>query len=472
MERNERWYEIVQIILTDIARRWRSIIMCTLVFAVAADMVISLTHHPLYRSEATFALKTGNQYMTSDQIDEIADIASAFGYIISSNVFKQDVMEDMGVDTLDGYFETSSLSGTNIISIAAVSSSPRTSYRMMISMLDRYKELSQLVLGNVDIELMQNISIPQDPYNQISHRRNLIQFGMIGLVFSVAVIALFSFLSDSVKTKEDMEAVSIPYAASIPRERKWFWSHGMNRKKTILLSQLSTSFRFIEDVKKLRVEVERRCEKHGWKTILITSSLENEGKSSVLSNLGLALAENHKKVLLIDGDLRKPALHKIFEKESNDGLRKVLEGKADLQDVIIRDEQSSLDLLLGHSSFTDAGDQLDGERMRDILKEARERYDYVLVDSVPSALFTDAVTLARLCDTCLLVVRQNFISVKVVAETLEKLKLARVPIFGYVLNQKLPIWWKKVTSDRYDYRYGHYGYGYGRRRREADGEHK
>lgn len=261
MERNERWYEIVQIILTDIARRWRSIIMCTLVFAVAADMVISLTHHPLYRSEATFALKTGNQYMTSDQIDEIADIASAFGYIISSNVFKQDVMEDMGVDTLDGYFETSSLSGTNIISIAAVSSSPRTSYRMMISMLDRYKELSQLVLGNVDIELMQNISIPQDPYNQISHRRNLIQFGMIGLVFSVAVIALFSFLSDSVKTKEDMEAVGIPYAASIPRERKWFWSHGMNRKKTILLSQLSTSFRFIEDVKKLRVEVERRCEK-------------------------------------------------------------------------------------------------------------------------------------------------------------------------------------------------------------------
>ena len=78
MERNERWYEIVQIILTDIARRWRSIIMCTLVFAVAADMVISLTHHPLYRSEATFALKTGNQYMTSDQIDEIADIASAY----------------------------------------------------------------------------------------------------------------------------------------------------------------------------------------------------------------------------------------------------------------------------------------------------------------------------------------------------------------------------------------------------------
>ena len=167
MERNERWYEIVQIILTDIARRWRSIIMCTLVFAVAADMVISLTHHPLYRSEATFALKTGNQYMTSDQIDEIADIASAFGYIISSNVFKQDVMEDMGVDTLDGYFETSSLSGTNIISIAAVSSSPRTSYRMMISMLDRYKELSQLVLGNVDIELMQNISITQDPLSLI-----------------------------------------------------------------------------------------------------------------------------------------------------------------------------------------------------------------------------------------------------------------------------------------------------------------
>lgn len=91
------------------------------------------------------------------------------------------------------------------------------------------------------------------------------------------------------------------------------------------------------------------------------------------------------------------------------------------------------------------------------------------MDSVPSALFSDAIETARLCDACLLVVRQDFISIKVISDTLDKLHVSRIPVLGYVLNQKLPSWWRRVSDDRYELRYGRYGYGYGQRR-NADGK--
>ncbi len=469
MSGNDRWLEIVQILLADIIRRWRSIVIITLFVGIVSDITLTVLYKPQYQSEATFAIKTGEQYASSEDTNEISDIASAFGYIISSNVFKQEMMEEMNVDTLDGYFETTELPGTNIIRISATSSSPRTSYYMMVSMLDRYQELSQLVLGNINIELMQNISIADRPINPNSHKENVVRFGSIGLLLSVVFFALFGLLNDTVKVKEDMEPLGIPYLGALSKERKWYYSHGYKRKKTILISQLTTSFRFIEDLKKIRVQLEHKCEKNGWKTILVTSCLENEGKSSVLSNLAIALASNHKKVLLMDGDMRKPALHKIFGQQSNDGMFRLLEGKASLEDVIIHDDRNHIDLLLGHSSFSDAADRFDEKQIKEMLHKLRQHYDYILIDSVPSALFTDAVSMARLCDTCLMVVRQDFLSVKVVADTLDKLHLSRVPILGFVLNQKLPSWWRKIDEDRYGSRYGHYGYGYVRRR-NTDGK--
>ena len=210
-------------------------------------------------------------------------------------------MEEMNTEVLDGYFKTTEMAGTNIIMIAAVSSSPRTSYYMIVSMLSRYQDLSRMVLGNINIELMQDISIAEHPVNVNSQKDNLICFGIIGFVLVVALFALLGLINDKVNLKEDMKVRGIPYLGSLSKEKKWFYLRGVQEKKAILISQLSTSFRFIEDMKKLRTVVERKCEKHGWKTILVTSCLKNEGKSSVLSNLALALASNHKKVLNVDG---------------------------------------------------------------------------------------------------------------------------------------------------------------------------
>lgn len=459
--------ELLQLVIVDITKYIRSIIMVSVICAIVADVFLSLRYQPLYKSEATFALKTNNGYPTNTSVDEVGEISNAFSYIISSNIFKEEIMDDMAISSLDGYYETSVLENTNIIKISAVSHEPKTAYLMMKSMLNRYQEISKLVLGDVNIELLQDISISTHPYNVLAHKSNLVKFGGIGMLASILLFGLLSYFSSTIKTKEDIEQLQLPLLGSIPRESKLYRSRlKLVRKKNILITQISTSFRYIEAIKKIRYKLEER----DYKVIMVTSSLENEGKTSVIANLALALKANNKKVLLIDGDLRKPALHKIFTLGKSDEMGLLLDGKADLNSAVTHSELG-VDFILGNTSYEDASERIESEYLMDCIEQARNKYDYILIDSVPSAMFSDSVSLAQICDGYILVIRQNFVLEKMVEDIVDKLSLSQVPLIGCVLNSKLesPLQRAMIASTSYGYRYG-YGYGYGYHRKKRDGE--
>lgn len=462
---NQEWLELLQLAIVDIFRHFRSIIMVGLVCAIVADVFFTLRYQPLYRSEATFALKTNNEYTTTSTVDEIGEIANAFSYIISSNIFKEKIMEDMKLTSLNGYYETSVLENTNIIKISAVSIEPKSAYLMMKSMINRYQEISKLVLGEINIELMKDISIPTQPFNTLNHKNNLVIFGGIGIIGSIFLFGLLSYFSTTVKLKEDIEKLQLPLLGSIPREAKCYRSRTkIIRKKNILINQMSTSFRYIESVKKIRYKIEER----NYQVIMVTSSLENEGKTSVIANLALALKANHKKVLLIDSDLRKPAIYKIFDLENNDGMAQILSGNTEFSSIVTH-SNNGIDFILGKTSYEDASERVESKYFRDCIEQAREEYDYILIDSVPSAMFSDSTSLAQMCDGYIMVVRQNFVVEKMLEDIVDKLSLSQVPLIGCVLNSKLesPLHKTKITRNPYGYPYG---YGYGYHRKNEDGE--
>lgn len=454
------WMDVLFIAVLDVFKHFRSIIMTTLICAIGADVFLSLSYKPLYRSDATFALKANNQYATVANMDEVEEISSAFGYIISSNIFKQKIMDDMKVDFLDGYYETSVLSNTNIIKISAVSSEPKIAYQMMNLMMNHYQELSQLVLGDVNIEMMQDISIPTSPFNPLRHKHNLLLYGAVGCLLSVLCIVLLSYFCSRIKTKNDIEEMQIPVLGSVPLEKKSYLSHHqVCLKKNILISQISTSFRYIESIKKIRYRLENK--KH--QVIMVTSCLENEGKTSIIANIALALKENHKKVLLIDGDLRKPAIHKIFGLESNDGMLKVIRGE---ENVILHTDMG-IDCVLGSTSLDDASEIIESKHLQNFIKQARNKYDYILIDSAPSAILSDSTTLAGMCDGYILVIRQNFIVKKLVEDTVDKLSLSHQPIIGAILNQKVEPF---LRTNRIGSHYYNDRYGYGHQKKKMAGE--
>jgi capsular exopolysaccharide synthesis family protein len=182
------------------------------------------------------------------------------------------------------------------------------------------------------------------------------------------------------------------------------------------------------------------------RVILATSAGPEEGKTTTVSNLAVVLAQAGHNVCLVDADLRKPRLHKVFGLESTAGLTNVLSRKTGLDEVILDTEVARLALLPSGPIPPNPAELLASGRMKEVLRWLAERYNYVLVDSPPVLAVTDASLLAGQVDGVLLVIRGGT-RVEMAQEA--KVRLARVNgrLLGVVLN------WLRLSSKDYGYYY-------------------
>ena len=171
------------------------------------------------------------------------------------------------------------------------------------------------------------------------------------------------------------------------------------------------------------------------RTILVTSALPGEGKSFVASNLALTIAQNiDKHVLLIDCDMRRPTVHKIFGYENLPGLSNYLMGDATLPELLIRTGNNHLSILPGGPAPSNPAELLSSNRMLALLREVRSRYDdrYIIIDSPPPHLTAESKALAQFVDGILLVVKFGRTNRDLIAELVDKFQKDK--ILGVVAN--------------------------------------
>jgi capsular exopolysaccharide synthesis family protein len=171
------------------------------------------------------------------------------------------------------------------------------------------------------------------------------------------------------------------------------------------------------------------------KTLLVTSSLPGEGKTVTAINSALVLAQQGKRVLLVDADLRKPTLHRGFGLANELGLSSLLLGSSSEAKSIIQHEQMpSLFVLSAGAAQPMAAELLGSSRMRDLMTSWRTQYDYVLLDTPPILAVTDAVRLSRMADSALLITRLRQTPRDALARTCDILNQERIPVLGIVVN--------------------------------------
>ncbi len=216
----------------------------------------------------------------------------------------------------------------------------------------------------------------------------------------------------------------------------------------VAITQPNSSY--CEEYRSLRTHVLLKGQKQKLRSIVISSVRASEGKSITALNLSWLLAQTSDvSALIIDGDLRRPALTDYLGIETETGLSEILEGKFSLEDSIIRVKPSGLYLLPGGGERSDVAEQLSGSKFKEILRQACEMFDYVIIDAPPLALFTDAAVLINHSDGALLVVRANHTHYKEVERVLESLPRERM--LGVVLNQS-----EDTLSRESYYDYGYY----------------
>ncbi len=226
---------------------------------------------------------------------------------------------------------------------------------------------------------------------------------LLGMMLGVFYGYVREFLDDTIKSKEEIERLTtLPILGLIPKVSKRKLERGI-----YVLDEPNSAF--AEALRQVRTNVQFMLqEEDNNKSILISSTVGNEGKSTITANLSAILHASAKNVVIVDLDLRKPKIHNYFGLPNSKGITDLILGRLDLDETIKRTPIENLDIITVGTIPPNPGDLLLSNKFKDILKELKERYEYVIIDSPPIGSVSDTVFLMKEVDLSLVVFRAGY----------------------------------------------------------------
>ncbi len=443
--------------LKDIAKEWWAILLLSLAVALFADIWVNVTYQPEYKTSTTFVVTAkGMNTNVYQNLNSTQQLAQQFTEIMDSNVLKKKVAQDLKMSSLNIDSSVDLVPETNLITLSVKAGTAVESYRILQSIMKNYNTVSDYAIKNVIIETIQSPAVSMVPVNPLNEKKTMIiAFIAAAAVFMVLVAGL-SYLRDTIKNPKDVTSkLDTRLLGSIYHEKK-SKSIKLRKKKefvSMLISNPLRSFQYAESNKMMSSRVRSYMDKENAKTLLVTSVMENEGKSTVAANLALGLAQEGSRVMLIDCDFRKPAQYKIFDMEGKDAddLGKVLTGKAGTENLICNWNDTNLYMILNRTSSNSIEALLKSTTLRQIVGFCRQNMDYVIIDTSPLALVSDTEELAQMADASVLVVKQDTVLTKDINDAIDILNNTRGKVLGCVLND--------ASSSQITGSTAHYGYG-------------
>jgi len=343
-----------------------------------------------------------------------------------------------------------------------------TNRELYTGLLESMKQVG--VAGGMEpnnISLIDPAAVPLVPFKP-NLKKNAALAGILGLMVGIGIAFLLVFLDNTVRTPEDLEkVVALPSLGLIPIEKddpkkKQSQEQVPEPAENAALARYETLLEFrshfarrsdvAEAFRSVRTSLMFSSPEGMPKVIQVVSTVPSEGKSTVATNLALVMADNGSKVLLVDGDLRRNRLHKVFSIPSQPGLSDVI-----VSGFMFSSAKSTgiknLAVLPAGISPPNPAELLGSKGMKDFLVKASEFYDHIIIDSAPLLGLADAVVLATRVDGVVYVVHSGMVNKDHLREGVKRLRSVNAPVLGAVLN------FVDMNSKEYGY-YGEYYYGY------------
>lgn len=448
------------VIVRDVVRKWLLILIIAVVCGVAAYIIEDISFTPVYQSTATLVVTNKSSTSTVyDNISSTTELAGVFTEVLNSSLLRSKILEQINMSHFSGTIAASPVGSTNLLTLRVTSTDPRSAFLVIQTVIENHQIITYDVLGDIAVEVLQHPAVPGSPSNSAQSFERM-QLAAVGSALLACVaFAFLSYQRDTVRSLSEAERkLDCWCLGEIHHERrhKTLAEYLKRRKKSILITNPETGFRYVSTIGKLRRRIEQHMHKHD-KVLMVTSVLENEGKSTVAANLALAMAKKHGRVLLLDLDLHKPACHKILEiSRTEHCANDVISGTAALEDAVIKDRRSNLYVLVAKKTTNQKVIELFGtDGLKKLIKDAREQFDFVVVDLAPMSMTTDAEIITDLADSSILIVRQNEVGASAINKAIATLENGQAKLLGCVLNN---VYSTRLTSgEGYDTGYGRYG---------------
>lgn len=437
-------------LLTDYFRTLRRMWIWVLILAVAGGAFSYIrsymTWSPRYTASATFTItasqdgsdSTTGSYAFYDN-STAEQMANTFPYILTSGVLSRRAAETMGREAVSGQITASSEANTNLFTMSVTDSDAGLAYETLQAVIQCYPEVSEVIIGRTNMQLLDETGIPAYPDNPRDGKGALAKGAGAGALLGLLWAGAVTISRMTVKKKEDFQTrAHMKCIGEVPQVTMKKRSRESRNVLNILNEKTDPAFE--EAMQLVRGKVEYSAWRHHSKTILVTSALAGEGKSTLAVNLALAFSKSGKRAALIDCDLRHPSDRKILGLEEGSGLYEVLTREARLGDVLLTgkdmemDEEFKFCFLPGGKAAEDGSRLLGSERMQKVIEAVQEKVDYVILDSAPAGLLTDAGVLAQYADSAIFVIKRDFASTTHIMEGLEELSESRVHLIGGILN--------------------------------------
>ena len=374
---NYRTVDIASI-SSDLLRQWWAILLFSITAAILVNFLASIVYRPVYATSTTFVVTTrGTNTSIYQDITSATDTAARFQTILESNILKRAIAKDLNIDEYNATTEVKLLEETNLIVLTVKHKSALMAYRYIQSIMNNYSVVSDFVIKNVVLDVIQSPAIPVMPSNPNRSKLYTLLGFLVGLAIAVLYVAYFSYLKDTVKNSKEASSklaarlLGTVYHEKVGKERR------KTRKNSMVITNPILSFRYTESCRMAASRIRSRMDRKGAKTLLVTSVAENEGKSTVASNVAVSIAQEGKNVLLIDADFRKPSLYKIFDIDKNQvtNLVAILRSGVGMQKSIVKLKKYPLYFILNNTNTGSIDDVLANNRFRSLIRFSRTKFD-------------------------------------------------------------------------------------------------
>ena len=462
--------------MRQLISKWWIIVLFVAIFSASGFGIAKITYSEEYTSNLIFNVSNKDRdvagaagtYTTASDAQASTTIATNFKTLIQrGNDFITAVQANVKAQTgktytkeqLRNMINVELVADSTLINITVKSDDKELSYVVATAIQSVYPEIAKNAFPTANISVADSATKGELAADSSTLLYTAAGF-ILGAALAVIIILITAKIQNKLLSTEDIKNnFNIDIIATV--------SDIINKKKgdrsSLLITDRNVGLPFIETFKLIRTKFENAKLKKGYSVFSITSSTESEGKTTCSTNIALSLAKSGKSVLLMDADLRKPAVCKTLgiSLEDEKGIYDIVNGNKTFEESVKYIEKYNLYLLVSSAAVADPSETLASDAMAKIVEDARRNFDYVIIDCPPAGVVADAAIVANYTDTIVFVTAEEKVAIPQIEYALSDISTTKADIFGCIYNRAGTGTLKVATEKAGGYFSNRYGGYYG-----------